>query len=187
MTLGNMRALRMLIVLMMRFLRLLAVSLLAHAAVTGKPAHTENAHGSINTLDELFAALRKCWIPPPPARSHDGMEITVRFSLTREGKVFGKASIRYESREASEDERLAYRIAVAQAIERCTPFPITEGLGNAIAGHPLNIKFVDRRKQKEANATLSKSDDVLCCARGRRGAGAFGKLIGISLRQERPS
>jgi hypothetical protein len=124
---------------------------LAFAAAIGFPAYAENASGSINSLDELFAALRRCWVPPPVARSHDGMEITVRFSITRYGKVFGKAAIRYESRDASDDERLAYRVAVAQAIERCTPFPITEGFGNAIAGHPLNIKFTDRRKQRQSS------------------------------------
>jgi hypothetical protein len=123
---------------------------LAFAAAIGFPAYAENASGSVNSLDELFAALRRCWVPPV-ARSHDGMEITVRFSITRYGKVFGKAAIRYESRDASDDERLAYRVAVAQAIERCTPFPITEGFGNAIAGHPLNIKFTDRRKQRQSS------------------------------------
>jgi hypothetical protein len=136
-------------VLVKYFRRFLALVL---AAAIGFPAYAENGPGSINNLDELFAALRKCWVPPPVARSHDGMEITVRFSLTRYGKVFGKAAIRYESRDASDDERLAYRVAVAQAIERCTPFPITEGFGNAIAGHPLNIKFTDRRTQRQARS-----------------------------------
>jgi hypothetical protein len=88
------------------------------------------------------------------------MEITVRFSITRYGNVFGKASIRYESRDASDDERLAYRIAVAQAIERCTPFPITEGFSSAIAGHPLNIKFTSRRKQRQAG--LAMAEDRRC-------------------------
>ena len=133
------------------FLRFLAFSLVLAVAI-GFPACAENARGSINSLDELFAALRKCWVPPPVARSRDGMEITVRFSVTRYGKVFGKAAIRYESRDASDEERLAYRVAVAQAIERCTPFPITEEFGNAIAGHPLNIKFTDRRKQRQARS-----------------------------------
>jgi hypothetical protein len=30
------------------------------------------------------------------------------------------------------------------------PFPITEGLGNAIAGQPIAIRFIDARKQREA-------------------------------------
>jgi hypothetical protein len=102
--------------------------------------------------------LRKCWTLPPIANAHDGMEITVRFSLTRDGRVFGKAAIKYETAEASDDERLAYRISVAQAIARCTPFPITESFGNAIAGHPLNIKLTDRRKQKSADFGISGDD-----------------------------
>jgi hypothetical protein len=144
MTLGNMASIP-------HPLRLLGVGFLFLAGIAGTPAHPENTQGSINTTKELFAALRKCWVPFPIARSHDGMEITVRFSITREGKVFGKAAIRYESGGASEEQRLAYRLSVAEAIERCTPFPITEGFGNAIAGHPLNIKFTDRRRQKAAD------------------------------------
>jgi hypothetical protein len=101
-------------VILSHFPRFLAFSFFVLAAAIRFPAHAENAPGSINSLDELFAALRRCWVPPPVARSRDGMEITVRFSISRYG----------ESRDASDEERLAYRVAVAQAIERCTPFPI---------------------------------------------------------------
>lgn len=146
--------------LLQPILRFLTVSFLVLAVGAGAPVHAENANGSINSLDELFAALRKCWVPPPIARSLEGMEITVRFSITRYGNVFGKAAIRYESRDASDDERLAYRVAVAQAIERCTPFPVTEGFGNAIAGHPLNIRFTDRRKQRQARSRQHRTPSL---------------------------
>jgi hypothetical protein len=78
------------------------------------------------------------------------MQITVRFSITRDGRLQGKAAIRYESPDASQDERKAYRIAVADSLAQCAPFPVTKGLGNAIAGHPITIRFIDARKQREA-------------------------------------
>src|SRR5262249_17873519 len=53
-------------------------------------------------------------------------------------------------RRLGEDERLAYRIAVAKMLKRCTPVPVTEGLGNALAGRPLTIRFVDNRKLRQA-------------------------------------
>jgi hypothetical protein len=129
----------------------------------GAPAAARDANKSINTVTELLAALRKCWTPPPIASAHNGMEITVRFSIARDGSVFGKAAIRYESPDASNEKRMAYRISVAQAIERCVPFPITEALGNAIAGHPLNIKLTDRRKQRSASAEtpIASADEII--------------------------
>jgi hypothetical protein len=84
------------------------------------------------------------------------MQITVRFSITRDGRLQGKAAIRYESPDASDDERIAYRMAVAESLARCAPFPITEGLGNAIAGQPINIRFIDTRKQREAKAASTR-------------------------------
>jgi hypothetical protein len=78
------------------------------------------------------------------------MQITVQFSITRDGRLQGKAAVRYESPDASEDERLAYRRSVAESLAHCAPFPITEGLGNAVAGRPINIRFIDTRKQRQA-------------------------------------
>jgi hypothetical protein len=111
----------------------------------------------INTIAELMATVRKCWSPPPLAQAHAGMQITVQFSITRDGRLQGKAAIRYESPDASEDERLAYRRSVAESLARCAPFPITEGLGNAIAGKPINIRFIDTRKQREAKRQIGSA------------------------------
>jgi hypothetical protein len=110
----------------------------------------------INTLTELFAALEACWVPPPLARARDGMEITVRFSLTRYGKILGQPTITFESRDGSDDDRLAYRKSIADALIRCTPLPITDALGNAIAGRPIAMRFADRRKQRQADAVLPR-------------------------------
>jgi hypothetical protein len=35
-------------------------------------------------------------------------------------------------------------------LKRCTPVPVTEALGNALAGRPLTIRFVDNRKLRQA-------------------------------------
>jgi hypothetical protein len=126
--------------------------LLVVASILGASLHAESSRDPINTLNELFAALRACWEPPPLDRAHDGMELTVRFSLTRFGRIFGKVAITFESQDASDDDRLIYRKSVADALARCTPFPITDAFGNAIAGRPLAIRFIDTRRQKSAAA-----------------------------------
>jgi hypothetical protein len=43
-------------------------------------------------------------------------------------RLQSKAAVRYESRDASEDERLAYRRSVAESLAHSAPVPITEGL-----------------------------------------------------------
>ena len=97
-----------------------------------------------------MAALRACWVPPPLDQSRVGMQITVQMSFRRNGELFGHPRITFESIGASDDERLAYRIAVAKMLKRCAPLPFTDALGNAIAGRPLTMRLIDNRKLKQA-------------------------------------
>jgi len=96
------------------------------------------------------AALRACWVPPPIDQSRAGMQITVQMSFRRNGELFGRPRITFESAAASDDERLAYRIAVAKMIKRCAPLPFSDALGNALAGRPFTIRLIDDRKLRQA-------------------------------------
>jgi hypothetical protein len=116
----------------------------ADAGESRKPA------APLNTIAEVFAALDACWIPPGLDQARAGMQITVMLSFKRSGEILGKPRITYETPEASDDERMSYRVAMAQAIGRCTPLRFTDALGNALAGRPLTIRFIDNRKLKQA-------------------------------------
>ncbi|MEY9304073.1 hypothetical protein ABIF24_008704 [Bradyrhizobium elkanii] len=48
-----------------------------------KPDH------DLNTIGDLFAALRACWAPPPPDDARAGMQMSVRFSFKRSGEMIG--------------------------------------------------------------------------------------------------
>ena len=113
-------------------------------------AAAQAPQGQINTLNELGAALRACWIPPSLDRSRAGMQLTVQMSFRRNGELFGKPKVTFESSGASDDERLAYRIAVAAMLKRCASLPFTDALGNAVAGRPFTMRLVDDRKLKQA-------------------------------------
>ena len=113
-------------------------------------AAAQAPQGQINTLNELGAALRACWIPPSLDRSRAGMQVTVQMSFRRNGELFGKPKVTFESSGASDDERLAYRIAVAAMLKRCAYLPFTDALGNAVAGRPFTMRLVDDRKLKQA-------------------------------------
>ncbi len=75
------------------------------------------------------------------ARAPIAIDITVLVSFTRDGNILGHPKITYETEQATDNDRLLYRIAVMETLQRCTPMPFTEGLGGAIAGRPFAIPF----------------------------------------------
>jgi hypothetical protein len=113
-------------------------------------ARAEPREQPVNTIREVLTVLKRCWIPPPQNAARVGMQITVRFSVTRTGEILGKPKITFETEAATDAQRIAYRIAVMSMLQRCTPLPITDALGNAIAGHPLSIRLIDERLQRNA-------------------------------------
>lgn len=101
--------------------------------------------GPVNSLRDLFAALRGCWEPPPLNESLRGMQMSVRFSFKRTGELVAPPRVTYTSGEADPDTRRAYSRAIDAAIERCTPMPFSKEMGAAIAGRPIAIRFIDNR------------------------------------------
>jgi len=100
--------------------------------------------GQVNTIQDIFRHLRTCW-KPPPAGSARPLDITVVVSFNRSGNILGHPRISYESAEASDNDRLQYRIAVMEALQRCTPMPFTDAMAGAAAGRPFAIQFRNRK------------------------------------------
>lgn len=98
----------------------------------------------VNTIQDIFRHLRTCWKPPPPAKARP-IDITVVVSFNRAGNILGHPRITYESAEASDDDRLQYRVAVMEALQRCTPMPFTDAMAGAAAGRPFAIQFRNRK------------------------------------------
>ena len=105
--------------------------------------------GQVNTIKDAFAKIFSCWKPPPPSRANP-IDITVIVSFNRAGEIIGRPRITYESAEATDNDRLQYRIAVMEALQRCTPMPFTESMAGAVAGHPFAIKFHNNRPSPPA-------------------------------------
>jgi hypothetical protein len=128
-----------------------AASLLLPALIS--PAQAQQ----VDTIKDVLIRLHGCWRPPPLARANP-MDITVIVSFNREGKILGQPRITYESEHASDNDRLQYRIAVMETLQRCTPMPFTEALGGAVAGRPFAVPFRTRKtppKPAERSAWLS--------------------------------
>jgi hypothetical protein len=107
------------------------------------PASAEPAQ--VDTIRDVFARLQSCWQPPPASRAKPGIDITVLVSFNRAGEILGHPRITYESAEATDNDRLMYRIAVMEALQRCTPMPFTEGMAGAVAGRPFAVQFRNRK------------------------------------------
>jgi hypothetical protein len=107
------------------------------------PASAQPAQ--VNTIADVFARLRTCWKPPEPSRVHPDIDITVVVSFNLAGEILGRPRVTYESEQADDNDRLLYRIAAMEALQRCTPMPFTEGMAGAAAGRPFAIRFHNRK------------------------------------------
>jgi hypothetical protein len=107
-------------------------------------ASAQSGLGRVDNLQDMFARLRACWKPPLASRANP-VDITVIFSFNRDGNIFGHPKITYESDQASDNDRLLYRIAVMEALQRCTPMPFTESMAGAAAGRPFTVLFRSRK------------------------------------------
>jgi hypothetical protein len=105
----------------------------------------DTAEHKLNSIRDLFDALRACWIPPPEDEARPGMEMSVRLSFKRDGGIIGAPRVTYASHDAPTSARDVYHDAITEALKRCTPMPFTAGLGGALAGRPIMIRFVDNR------------------------------------------
>jgi hypothetical protein len=106
----------------------------------------------LDSIREMYVALRACWTPPPKDEARHSMEYTIRFAFKRDGEIVAPPRRTYSSHEAPDDVRDTYRDAVDEAIKRCTPLHFSAGMAGAVAGRPIAIRFVDER-------TLAKSID----------------------------
>ena len=135
--------------------RRLALIGMAGAWLAGAgPAPAQPAQ--VNTIADVVARLRNCWKPPDPSRVHLDIDITVIVSFNRAGEILGRPRVTYESEQADDNDRLLYRIAAMEALQRCTPMPFTEGMAGAVAGRPFAIRFHNRNPPTEKRAWLTQ-------------------------------
>jgi hypothetical protein len=99
----------------------------------------------LDSIGQMFAALRACWVPPPKDEALHGMQYTVRFAFKRDGEIVAPPFVTYVSQDAPAEIRDVYRDAVQEALDRCTPLHFTKGMAGAVVGRPIAIRFVDNR------------------------------------------
>jgi hypothetical protein len=104
-----------------------------------KPDH------DLDSIGDLFAALRACWTPPPTEAAKEGMQMTVRFSFKRSGDLIGPPRLTFATEGTPAEVRETYLKAINDSIGGCVPLKFTGALGGALAGRPIAIRYVDNR------------------------------------------
>ena len=112
--------------------------------------------GDLNTLKDLFAALKACWTPPQPGAARKGMEMSVRLSFKRNGEPVAAPRMTYSSHDAPDEARKTYRDSVDAALQGCEPLKLTAGLGGAIAGRPIAIRYIENRTLQPSTDRVSE-------------------------------
>lgn len=95
----------------------------------------------VNSIPELWPALAPCWRAPAGTES---MEITLVFSLRRNGTLIGKPRISYSKLDGDESLQRAFVASILKALDRALPIPLTDSFANALAGKPLAVRFTSK-------------------------------------------
>jgi len=98
----------------------------------------------LDTIGDLFAELRSCWSPPSD-NARAGMQMSVRFSFNKAGGLIGPPRLTYATSGVPADIRTTYLNAINSSLKACLPLKFTSGLGGALAGRPIAIRYVDNR------------------------------------------
>ena len=117
----------------------------AEAAKYQRPDH------DLDNISDLFAALRSCWSPPPEGAAREGMQMSVRFSFKRSGEMIASPRVTFATSGVPDDTRATYLKAINASLDGCLPLKFTDGLGGALAGRPIAIRYVDNRALGKAS------------------------------------
>lgn len=113
----------------------LAVEVAPATSQGGRPCGSREP---VDTLRETGEALYACWEPPAGS---EGMEITLLFSLRRDGTLIGRPRATWSKLSGNSSQQRTFVASVLTALDRALPLPLTDGMGGAVAGRPLTLRF----------------------------------------------
>lgn len=97
--------------------------------------------GTVDKLVDIGPALRRCWQPPALPGDLTGAMVSLRFSLRRDGTLFGQPRVTWETRRGDAAFQRRFSESAVAAVHACTPMRLSKGLGASIAGRPFTIRF----------------------------------------------
>ncbi|MBX9932922.1 MAG: hypothetical protein K2Y56_15505 [Methylobacterium sp.] len=103
-----------------------------------------------STLDGMWQLLGSCARSVGGPAASAGSEVTVLFSIKRDGSLQGQPRITHSKLMGDEAAQKEFLSAALGGIARCFPLSITDGLGGAVAGRPLRLRVMNRPRQRGA-------------------------------------
>ncbi|MGU3362763.1 hypothetical protein ACLBWX_20755 [Methylobacterium sp. M6A4_1b] len=103
-----------------------------------------------STLEGLWQLLGSCSQSVGGPSGSAGSEVTVLFSIKRDGNLQGQPRITHSKLVGDEAAQKEFLARVLSSIARCFPLSITDGLGGAVAGRPLRLRVMNRARERGA-------------------------------------
>ena len=114
-----------------------AMIALAAASICCIPAALAQGPAPANTLMELRRQFGGCLARKP--LGPPGSQVTITFTMKRDGSVFGKPRVTFSHLEGDPQARQRFVDGAERAIDACLPLRVTPALGGAIAGRQFFI------------------------------------------------
>jgi hypothetical protein len=106
---------------------------------------SEIAKEKLRNPRDVIQALRTCFANVSTQERYHGMRITIRVGFNRRGEIIGQPQFTYITPDAPQRLRESYKQAMRNSLTRCTPLPFAPGLGDAFAGQPFLVRFIETR------------------------------------------
>jgi hypothetical protein len=128
-------------------LRTVLIAIAPILAALGAPATARAQDAPIDTLQDLRHRLSTCVRTPADG---GGSEITILFSLRRDGSLLGQPRITHSLLRGDEAAQRAFVADAIAALAKCLPARISDGLGGAIAGRLFSIRIGGHGRDRDA-------------------------------------
>jgi hypothetical protein len=125
----------------------------AVAALSAEPSAGQD--GQVNSMRDLQAHFAACFRAPLRA---EGSQVTFRFSLTRDGQLYGKPIMAWASLGGAPEKRKALRTEFLTAFERCLPVTLSEKMAATTPGGMYFLRLAIGADAKPVEIDLGPID-----------------------------
>jgi len=109
------------------------------------PSEPLDREHPVDRINEIGPLLSKCLELPPEDEAQAGMQVSLKLAFKRDGELLADPRFTYTTHDAPEKAKAAYQAAALDMLKHCTPLPITEKFGGAIAGRPFVVAIKETR------------------------------------------
>ncbi len=113
---------------------IMAVSIVLGTAGLSKAA-------TLNTMDDVGAAIRACWTPPSGVKNST---VTLSFSFKRDGTLIGPPRPTAIHVQGDAKARKSFVDAATSALAQCLPLTFSPTLAKGIGGTVFTLQFASK-------------------------------------------